>query len=142
MGVAATEQCTGGRAAIQQDPGQAAQSISHGIRLHSVPMLCGDRRNRSKEKKGPAKGWSLFTNLHSAGDLTRTEASGAHINVLGRAVDNRLDALHIGLPRTVGAAVRVGHPDAEHNALIAKFTFGHSLILLARQDSLIKHRMI
>lgn len=76
----------------------------------------------------PRKAGPFFTNLHSAGDLTRTEASGAHIDVLGRAVDNRLDALHIGLPRTVGAAVRVGHPDAEHNALIAKFTFGHSLI--------------
>ena len=65
---------------------------------------------------------------HSAGDLTRTEASGAHINVLGRAVDDRLDALHIGLPGTVGTAVRVGHLDAEDNALVAKFTFGHSLI--------------
>ena len=65
---------------------------------------------------------------HSAGDLTRTEASGAHINVLGRAVDDRLDALHIGLPGAVGAAVRVGHLNTEHDTLVAKFTFGHSLI--------------
>ena len=65
--------------------------------------------------------------LHSAGDLTRTEASGAHIDVLGRAVDNRLDALHIGLPGPVGAAMRVGDLDTEHNALVTEFTFGHSL---------------
>ena len=66
--------------------------------------------------------------LQSAGDLTRTEASGAHVHVLGRTVYNRLDALHVGLPGTVGAAVGVGDMDTEHNALIAKFTFGHSLI--------------
>ena len=48
--------------------------------------------------------------------------------MLGRAVDDRLDALHIGLPGAVGAAVRVGHLNTEHDTLVAKFTFGHSLI--------------
>ena len=65
---------------------------------------------------------------HSAGNFTRTEASGAHMDVLGRAVHDCLDTLHVGLPGTVGAAVRVGHLNTEHNTLIAKFTFGHSLI--------------
>ena len=51
--------------------------------------------------------------------------------MLRGTVDDRLDALHIGLPGTVGAAVRVRHLNAEHNALITKFTFGHSLDLLA-----------
>lgn len=55
------------------------------------------------EKKAPyPKVQSLFKHhSHSAGDLTRTEASGAHMHVLGRAVDNRLDALHIGFPGAV-----------------------------------------
>ena len=61
-------------------------------------------------------------------NLVGTETSCTDVYMARSTVDNRLDALHIGLPRTVGAAVRVGHPDAEHNALIAKFTFGHSLI--------------
>ena len=69
-----------------------------------------------------------YISLHSAGDLTRTEASGAHVDVLGRTVDDRLDTLYVGLPGPIGAAVGVGDLNPEHNALIAKFTFGHSLI--------------
>ena len=63
--------------------------------------------------------------LHSAGDLTRTEASGAHINVLGRAVDNRLDALHIGLPHSVGPSVGMGDLNAKGNALAANIALSH-----------------
>ena len=77
----------------------------------------------------------LIQQSHSAGDLTRTEATGANVHVLRAAVDDRLDALHIGLPRTIGTTVRVGHLDAEHNALIAKLAFGHdSFNLLAGQS--------
>ena len=43
----------------------------------------------------------------------------------GGTIHDRLDALHVGLPGTVGAAVGVGHLDAEDNALVAEFTFGH-----------------
>ena len=50
-------------------------------------------------------------------------------------IDNCLNTLHIGLPRTIGTAVRMGHLDAEHNALIAKLAFGHdSFNLLAGQS--------
>ncbi len=49
------------------------------------------------------------------------------MNMFGGAVDNRLHALHIGLPRAIRAAVGVGDTDAEHNALITKITFSHSL---------------
>jgi hypothetical protein len=47
--------------------------------------------------------------------------------VLWCAVDNRLNPLYIGLPGTIGAAMGVGNPDAKYNALVAKFTFSHSL---------------
>ena len=63
----------------------------------------------------------------STGHFAGAEATGTDINVLGAAVHDRFHTLHIGLPGAVGAAVRVGNPDAEHNALVAKFTFGHSL---------------
>ena len=61
------------------------------------------------------------------GNFTGTEASRTDVDVSGRAVHDCLDALHVGLPGAIGAAVGVGNLDAEHNALIAKFTFGHSL---------------
>ena len=66
-------------------------------------------------------------NLDSAGYFARAEATGTYINTLGSTVYDRLHPLHIGLPGTIRAAVGVGHPDTEHNALITKFTFSHSL---------------
>ena len=94
-------------------------------------MLCGDRRNRSKEKRDQPKAGPFFTNLHSAGDLTGTEASGADVHVSGSTLHDRLHALHVGLPGTVGTAMRVRDLDAERNALIAELALSHPLHLLA-----------
>ena len=47
--------------------------------------------------------------------------------MLGCTVDNRLDALYIGLPSPVRAAVGVGDLDSKCNALVTKLAFGHSL---------------
>ena len=69
--------------------------------------------------------------LHSAGDLTGTEASGADVHVSGSALHDRLHALHVGLPGAVGTAVGVGNLDAEGDALVAEFAFGHVAYLLA-----------
>ena len=63
----------------------------------------------------------------SAGNFARTEASGADVHMSGSSIHDRLHALHVRLPGTVGAAVRVGHLNAEHDALVTKFTFSHSL---------------
>ena len=48
-----------------------------------------------------------------------------------RTVDNSLDTFHIGLPGTIGAAMRVGHLDAKDHALVAKLALSHPLHLLA-----------
>ena len=40
-------------------------------------------------------------------------------------VDNRLDALDIGLPHLVGATVRMGDLDAEGNTLAADIALCH-----------------
>ena len=72
--------------------------------------------------------------LHSAGDLTGTEASGADVNMSGGTIHDRLNPLHIGLPGTVGAAVGVGNLDAEGHTLVAKFAFGHVANLLAMRN--------
>ena len=76
------------------------------------------------------RSFSLPYQSHRTGDLTGTEASGADVHMSGGAIHDRLDTLHVGLPGAVGAAVRVGHLDTEHHALVAEFTFGHFAYLL------------
>jgi hypothetical protein len=49
----------------------------------------------------------------------------------GRTVDDRLHALHIGLPGTIGAPVRVRDLNAKGHALVAKLALSHPLHLLA-----------
>ena len=63
--------------------------------------------------------------LHSAGDLAAAEAACADIDMLRSSVHDGLDALHIRLPRTVRASVRVADFDAEGHALIAELTLCH-----------------
>ena len=82
-------------------------------------------------KKPLSKGQRFFCSvsaLHSAGDLARTEATGADVHVLGSAVHNSLDPLDVGLPGPVGATVGVGDLDAEAHALVAEFAFSHFAI--------------
>ena len=45
--------------------------------------------------------------------------------MLGAAVYDGLDALHIGLPGTVGTSVGVGNLDTKGYILVAKLTFCH-----------------
>ena len=69
--------------------------------------------------------------LQSAGNLTGTQASGTNIYMAGRTINHCLDALDIGLPRTIGTSVGVGNLDPKGNALVAKLAFSHPLHLLA-----------
>ena len=69
--------------------------------------------------------------LHSAGDLTGTEASGADVHVSGSALHDRLHALHVGLPGAVGTTMGVRDLNTKSHALVAEFAFGHVAYLLA-----------
>ena len=69
----------------------------------------------------------IISELHSAGDLAAAQAASANVDMLGRAVHDGLDALHIGLPGTIGSSVGVRDSDAESNTLLAKFTLCHFL---------------
>ena len=80
--------------------------------------------------------------LHSTGDLAGTEAAGAHIDVLGSTVDHSLNALDVGLPGTVGAAVGVGNLDTEVHALATELTFGHIYKPPCWLDLFINHAII
>ena len=68
--------------------------------------------------------------LHSAGNFTAAEAPRTDVNMTIRAVNDSLDALYIGLPRTIGTPVRVAHLNAERDTFAAKFTLCHLLHLL------------
>ena len=54
------------------------------------PRRARARRARTVRPQPPAKRQCLFAALHCAGDFARTEAMGAHVDVLGRTVDDRL----------------------------------------------------
>ena len=69
--------------------------------------------------------------LHSAGDLTGTEASGADVHVSGSSLHDRLHALHVGLPGAVGTTMGVRDLNTKGHALVAEFAFGHVAYLLA-----------
>lgn len=65
-------------------------------------------------------------------DLAGAQASGANIDVAGRTLHDRFDALDIGLPCTIGTTVRVGDLNTKSDALAADFAFCHSWHLLYR----------
>ena len=85
-----------------------------------------------KDRKKPlgTSGFYCYL-LDRAGNLTGTQTAGTNIDMAGRTVDHRLDALDIGLPRTIGASVGVGDLDTECHALAADIAFCHQLHLLA-----------
>ena len=58
----------------------------------------------------------------------------------GRAVDDRLNTLDIGLPRTIGTPMRVGNLNTKGHTLVAKFALIHPLRLLAVYDLLLCFR--
>ena len=107
--------------------------------VFTIVPIPGDRNKRirscvrallKKNEKSSPYGELVSGNirlLHSAGDLAAAQAASACVNVLGTSVHDRLDALHIGLPSTVGTPVGVRHLNAKGNALVAKLTFCHKL---------------
>ena len=64
--------------------------------------------------------------LHSAGDLAAAQAAGADVDMLGGPVHDGLDALHVRLPGTVGASVRVGDLNTEGHVLVTELTLCHA----------------
>ena len=64
-------------------------------------------------------------------NLVRTQTSCTNIHMARSTVNDRLDALDVGLPCTVGSSVRMGDLNAERNALAADIALCHQLHLLA-----------
>ena len=75
-----------------------------------------------------------------SGYFTGTQAPGTNIYMAGRAIDDRLNTLDIGLPGTIGTPVRVGNLNAKGHALVAKFALSHPLHLLAVTNFRLIHK--
>lgn len=95
----------------------------------SLCVFCINRKNPA-HKSGISEA-CLYLSSDRSGNFTGTQTPGTNIYMAGRTVYNCLHALHIGLPRTVGASVRVRHLNTERNTLIAKLALSHPLHLLA-----------
>ena len=78
-----------------------------------------------------AEAVSLLSMLDSTGNFTGTQTPGTNVHMARGTVDNRLDALDIGLPSAVGTPVGMGNLDAEGYALVTELTLSHPLHLLA-----------
>ena len=96
--------------------------------------------SRPRSLTGAAHSKSLFFSKRAISDgprdLAAAEAAGARINVLRGTVDDGLDALHIGLPSAVGAAVGMADLDAESDILLAVFTLCHTCCTSSSRNEL------
>ena len=66
----------------------------------------------------------------SANDSIRLQALGAHVQALGRPIDQGANALNVRIPPAVGTNVRVRHALAEAGSLTAHVTNGSHDVLL------------
>ena len=82
---------------------------------------------RTKIKNGITKCDTVIYCTQSDGalNLVGTETSGTDVHMAGSTVHDRLDALDIGLPHSVGTSVGVGDLDAKGNALAANIALSH-----------------
>jgi len=81
-------------------------------------------------KKRPQKyGLLISFNQLGTSNLAGTKATGTYINCLVRTFNNSLNSSDVGLPRSVGLAVRVRYIVSKYYAFSAYITFSHFLHL-------------
>ena len=68
-------------------------------------------------------------------DLVGAEAPGTDVHMARSTVDDRLDALDIGLPHSVGTSVGMGDLDTKRHALAANIALCHWLHLQSVEKS-------
>ena len=84
------------------------------------------KQKLKNKKKKTSLSTCLFGCLSDrALNLIGTEASRTDVDMTGRTVDDRLDALDIGLPCTIGTSMGVRDLNTKGNALAAAFTLSH-----------------
>ena len=100
-------------------------------------MSVGEGSARSRKRKRQAFQLVFLCVIESDGalNLVRTQASRTDIDMARGTVNNRLDALDVGLPCSVRTSMGMGNLDAERHALAADIAFCHQLHLLAAWKS-------
>ena len=93
-----------------------------------VYLCISDNKKAADYQRLPSHFCRLRSN--STCYLAGTKATGAGVDVGRLSVDDRFDALHVGLECAVGAPMRVGNFDSKTDFLSANFTFCHLLHLL------------
>ena len=88
------------------------------------------KQEKTKSRHLKGNGLLVLCKLDSAGYFTRTQATGAGVDILGRTVYDSLNALDIGLPAAVGPPMRMGNLDAKGHAFATTITLCHLLHLL------------
>ena len=96
-----------------------------------------EEQKKGQKKIHGEKPWIYANPARSdcTGHIAGAETPCTDVYMARSTVDNRLDALHIGLPGTIGTPVRVGDLDTECHALAADIAFCHQLHLLAAWKS-------
>ena len=106
--------------------------LGNGVRQGRIRLPCRPTAGKKRKRKSRTERFGILVCCSDcAGNLTGTQTPGTNIYMARRTVDNSLDTFHIGLPGTIGAAMRVGHLDAKDHALVAKLALSHPLHLLA-----------
>ena len=70
-------------------------------------------------------GLLFLCKLDSAGYFTRTQATGAGVDVARSTIYNCLHTSYIWFPGSVGSSMRVGNLNTESNAFSADIAFSH-----------------
>lgn len=85
------------------------------------------RQKKQKENAlAERRHFKIQTEKHlCASDLTGTQTTSASVEPGGSTVDNSLNALHVGLPCTVGTAMGMRNLNSKGNALAANITLCH-----------------
>ena len=90
--------------------------VRRALRGEKDPL--GGVHRRPQQEAGEERG----LNSRRFRDLSRTDASGANLQVFWSAVDHRPDALEIGQPAPLADIVGMGYLASAHRALAADFT--------------------
>ena len=92
-----------------------------------------EEQKKGQKKIHGEKPWIYANPARSdcTGHIAGAETPCTDVYMARSTVDNRLDALHIGLPRTIGASVGVGDLNTKGHTLVAKLALCHPLHLLA-----------
>ena len=95
------------------------------FRFSQVSVGEGSARSRKRKRQAFQLVFLCVIESDGALNLVRTQASCTDIHMARSTVNDRLDALDVGLPSSVGTSVGMGDLNAERNALAANIALCH-----------------